>query len=311
MFVLAGDVPASDELEDAVREWVNVRGFEAVGVVRAGVDPDHVLPAALHRLNALMWHGHPLEIVSEISDAVLLDTEDRRIFISYARADGTLHADRIFEILTRSRFDVFLDRFHIPPGGDFIERIEDEIVDKSMVIVVETQAAARSHWVRQEVAIASKRGIGIAAVNLDRAPPTPSIDERARFRRGSTNQMQSFLLRQHRIQLAQRRKAIRDSVWHALCDAGADPTDLAQSALGFSLDVDGRRRVIGVSVRPADLYRFRVLNEEAQPDEAFLVHPQPALHRRRRDLAWLSDQSGIVEVDAGRIIDAAATMVAP
>ena len=40
MFVLAGDTPASDELQEAVREWVDVRGFEAVGVERADVDPD-------------------------------------------------------------------------------------------------------------------------------------------------------------------------------------------------------------------------------------------------------------------------------
>jgi hypothetical protein len=42
------------------------------------------------------------------------------------------------------------------------------------------------------------------------------------------------------------RNTIRDSVWRALCDAKADPTDLAQSAL----DVRGRRRMIGVCFGP-------------------------------------------------------------
>jgi hypothetical protein len=69
--------------------------------------------------------------------------------------------------------------------------------------------------------------------------------------------------------------------------------------------------MIGVSIRPADLHRFRVLAETADPDDAFLVHPPPTMHRRRRDLEWLSDRTGIVEVDEGRIAEATAAVLAP
>jgi hypothetical protein len=128
-------------------------------------------------VNALQWDIDPREVAPQIVDAILLDAEDRRIFISYARSDGGGTAEEIFDALSAARFDVFLDRFKLPPGEDFVERIEDEILDKSMVVVVETEVAARSEWVRHEVAVAVKRGLGLAAVNLGAAPPTPGIGE--------------------------------------------------------------------------------------------------------------------------------------
>jgi TIR domain len=70
--------------------------------------------------------------------------EDRRVFISYAHADGGPIAERLFDLLTRLRFDVFLDRFRRNPGVDFIERIADELADKAMIAVVETPHAVRS-----------------------------------------------------------------------------------------------------------------------------------------------------------------------
>lgn len=311
MVVLAHTAPPSAVLEDAVDECVHARGFEALGVLRAGENPDSVLPSALRRLNALEWHRDPVEVVPEIVDTILLDAEDRRIFVSYSHYDGIVAADRVFELLATARFDVFLDRFRLPPGRDFVERIEDEIVDKSMVVVVETPAAAVSHWVRHEVALAAKRGLGLAAVNLGHAPETPGVDEEIRFRGGSDEDLVSFLLEQHRVQLAQRRESLRESVWQALTDAGADPADIAENGLGFELQVGSHRRVVGVSVRPADLHRFRVVQEHADPDEVFLVHPPPALHSRRRDIGWLSDKSDVLEVDEGRINEAASTMSTP
>jgi hypothetical protein len=242
---------------------------------------------------------------------VLLDAEDRSIFISYARRDGSVTADRVFAILGAARFDVFLDRFKLPPGQDFVERIEDEIVDKSMVVVIETDTAARSPWVRHEVAVALKRGLGIAAVNLGASPATPGIAEALRFRGGDDAALGDFLLRQHRVQLAMRRESLRESVWQALVDAGASPTEITSTGLGFIVQSGGARRLVGVCVRPADLHRFRLVREVADADDAFLVHPPPTLHRRRRDLEWLSERAAVTEVDEGRITEAALAVMAP
>lgn len=311
LVVMADASGPSVALQAAVDDWLAQPGFEVLGVLAWGVDADVALPPSMRRVNALQWESDPREIVPQIVDAVLLDAEDRRIFISYARSDGSATADRIFDVLSAARFDVFLDRFKLPPGQDFVERIEDEIVDKSMVVIVETDAAARSEWVRHEVAVALKRGLGVAAANLGGHPETPGIVESLRFRGGDDAALADFLLREHRVQLAMRRESLRESVWQALVDAGVSPPDITATALGYSVQIGAARRLVGVSVRPADLHRFRVVREMADPDDAFLVHPPPTLHRRRRDLEWLSERADVTEVDEGRITEAAAAVVAP
>jgi hypothetical protein len=152
----------------------------------------------------------------------------------------------------------------------------------------------------------------VAAVNLANGPETPGIGEDRRYRSpaGDDAALGAFVVAQHRLRLAERRESLRDSVWQALRDHGATTRNTVEHGLGFTAEVDSRRRVIGVSVRPADLYRFRLVDEQAAGDQAFLVHASPALFRRRLDVSWLSAQSGVVEVDEGRIIDAAREMMA-
>jgi hypothetical protein len=60
---LVGDAPPpilfargpSPALEAAVDEWLAQPGFEAVGAIASGVDPDVALRAALRRINAMQW----------------------------------------------------------------------------------------------------------------------------------------------------------------------------------------------------------------------------------------------------------------
>lgn len=304
VFVASEGAPASPAAEQLVDDWLG-RDFEAIGVVRSGHDPDAVLPPGLRNLNAVLWRSDVREILPELLDTILLDHEDRRIFVSYARADGSPTAERVFDLLAQARFDVFLDRFRLPPGADFLERIEDEILDKAMVVVVETPEAVRSPWVRHEVNVAAARRLGLAAINLSSADTIREIAEDARSRIDDDTALRRFLLEQHRTQLSARRDALRESVYLALRGAGLPPAAIVDTAHGFTVAAPGGRRVVAVSTRPADLHRFRLADEEAGGDEAFVIHPQPSLHRRRRDLAWLSDRSGVVEVDEGRITHAA------
>jgi TIR domain-containing protein len=309
--VVASGGPPSAPLEDFADEWLARVGFEAVGILPAGVNPDVVLPTALRSLNAILWQASPREALPELLDAVLLDTEDRRLFVSYARADGADLAEQVFEVLSQARFDVFLDRFSLAPGVDFLERIQDEILDKAMVVVVETAAALRSHWVGREVDIAVARGLGIAAINVDGSDGFREIAEDMRCRSAHRDTIRQFLLEQHRTQLLERREGLRQSVWQALVDVGVGPAAITDTAAGFAVRTPGGVRFVGISVRPADLHRFRLLGEQAGAAPAFLIHPQPAIHRRRRDLGWLSGISRVVEVDTGRIMHAAPTIAAP
>src|SRR5262249_41133490 len=158
-------------------------------------------------------------------------------------------------LLSALRFDVFLDRFRLDPGTDFIERIGDELVDKAMIVVVETPRAVRSSWVRHEVATAVKRRLGLAAVHLQPGPAIGEIDELARCRTDDDDAITDFLLGQHRTQLRQRREALLESVWKSLTRAGLPEGQIRPIAHGYQVHSPGRTYVLTVSPRPADLHR--------------------------------------------------------
>jgi hypothetical protein len=309
LVVVAGDQGPSRELVGFVEQWMAL-GFEAIGVFRMGRNPDVVLPAAIARQHAPSWTSDIRDVAADIVDSVLLGDEERRVFISYSHQDGAATAQRLFELMTQHRFDVFLDRFSLPPGADFIERISDELVDKSMVVVVETAGAVASTWVQQEVATAISKRIGLAAVHLDDYGPTVGqIDERARCRLDDDGRILAFLLEQHREQLRQRRDALLDSIWQSLRRAGIAESDIVVEASGFRVSGNGRDYVIAPHVRPADLHRIRVAHDSADPATALVVHPRPMRPDRRLDLTWLTNHTPVAEIDEG-LFDEAADMIA-
>jgi hypothetical protein len=304
LVVVTSSSPPSPELEAFVDDWLS-RGLETLGVIGALSNPDEVLPDQMRKFNALRWERDPVQVLPDLVDEVLLLGEDRRIFISYARADGSQIADRVFDCLERRRFEVFLDRFRLSPGVDFVERIQDEILDKSMVVVIETDAALASDWVKREIEFASGRRLGLAAVNIAGSAVATEIDEMSRCRVNNDDAIAGFIVDQHRAQLLQRREALRESMYQALRDAGVYPSQIIEAPHGLVVDRAGLRTIIGISVRPADLHRFRLSAEQAAGAAVYIVHPQPMLHGRRMDLEWLSGVSNVIEVDEGRMDEAA------
>jgi TIR domain len=312
LVVVAGEQTPSAELSRLTDGWRS-RGFETLGVFRAGLNPDDVLPLAMHRQHAPSWQSDVREVAAEIIDSVVLGAEERRVFVSYAHADGARTAERLFHLLSELRFDVFLDRFRLEPGADFIERIADELIDKAMIVVVETPRAVESSWVRQEVAFAVKRRLGLAAVHLQ--PGTAiigEIDEVARCRHDDDAVIVKFMLEQHRTQLRQRREALLDSVWRSLSRAGSQAGlglgQIRPTASGFQVDSQAGSYLLTVHPRPADLHRFRIAKEAAVAGDAVVIHPPPQRADRRADTAWLSEAAGVVEVDEG-LFDAAADRI--
>jgi hypothetical protein len=308
LVVVAGEQAPSARLSELADDW-RTRGFETVGVFRADLNPDHVLPQTMLAQHAPSWRSDICEVAAEIVDSVILGDEERRVFVSYSHADGSAIAERLVDILTRLRFDVFLDRFRLAPGLDFVERIADELVDKAMIVVVETPHAVRSPWVRHEVSTAVSRRLGLVAVHLGTGPTVAEIDERARCRVDDDDAIGAFLLEQHRNQLRERQEALLDSVWRSLRRAGLALGQIKVDADGFSVGSHGHQYVLTVRPRPADLHRFRMAHERAgHTMDAVVIHPQPMRIDRRRDLGWLCDSTGVVQVDEG-LIDVAAGQI--
>jgi len=299
LVIVAGDYPPATGLDRVVDDYIN-HGFEAFGFFKSGLNPDHVLPTAMRTQHAVTWRDDIREIAGEIVDIVVMGAEDRRTFISYSRRDGSGIAEHLADILTELRFDVFLDRFRIPPGADFIERISDELTDKAMVVVVETAGAVGSRWVRHEINEAECRRLGLAAVNLTGVPPIQGIDEMARCRDPDTDVLAKFLLEQHRTQMSEKRQNLMQSVWRAL-SREVGRASVRPRADGFRVDTPSAHYGIAVQTRPADLHRFRLTHERAGAATPVIIHPQPQRVDRRQDLAWLSEASRVVEVDEGLI----------
>ena len=256
-----------------------------------------MLPSTLRHEHAVVWDVDVCEAARELAD-LAIGIEDRRAFVSYSHRDGRPLADRLFEELGRRRFDVFVDRFRLAPGSDFRERIEDELVDKALVVVVETPRSLASDWVKQEIRIAMKRRLTLVAINLGGSAGYPAIAEVQRCRDDDDALIGDFIVDQHREGLMQRRRMLMESVWCTLSAAGVSSRDIAEHGDGFTVDHGpGAGYEITVRPRPADLHHFRRAAERAVQRRPIVVHPPPALTRRKRDLEWLGEESGVDSVD--------------
>jgi hypothetical protein len=150
-------------------EQVNMARDAAVAVlpvVHSGADVQAVLPEILRPLNAVRWEQHGDAVALDVLRLLGLVERHRRLFLSYRRQETSALAINLREHLSRRTFDVFLDRFSVPPADDFQRRIDIELSDKAFVLLLESTSAVRSQWVQHEVAFALSHGISLMALTL-------------------------------------------------------------------------------------------------------------------------------------------------
>ncbi|MCI0144156.1 toll/interleukin-1 receptor domain-containing protein [Arthrobacter bambusae] len=153
---------------------------------RAGAYRNQV-PSILYPINGSPWDpSHTAETTAEkVLKLGGISEEDQRIFISYRQVDATALADQLRRALIDEGWDVFLDRFSVPPGADFQKRLDRELADKAFVLLLETPTAAESQWVDHEIAFALQRRLGLLSLT---SPETsdpqlyPAIHESWRLR---------------------------------------------------------------------------------------------------------------------------------
>lgn len=145
------------------------------------------VPRILRPINGSKWS--PTEAPDEIAAKVLkflgLAEEDQRIFISYRQAEASHIAEQLRRVLLDERWDVFLDRFTIPPGVNFQERLDKELADKAFVLLIESPDVTTSRWVEHEVVFALARKLGLLALTLPQVKAQelhPAIQEALRLR---------------------------------------------------------------------------------------------------------------------------------
>ena len=110
-------------------------------------------PTILKELNGLEYSGEPKNcdrIASAMLDVIGLLREQRRIFVSYRRGESTEVAVQLFEHLSASGFNVFLDTHSISPGVTFQDSLWHQLCDSDLVIMLDTPEYFASRWTNEE-----------------------------------------------------------------------------------------------------------------------------------------------------------------
>ncbi len=161
--LLAGEFDDDSAVEQA-RE-AGDRSIPLLPVLRAGMAA-HELPEPVRRLNAVRWDEDPAAVTRAMLRLFGLIEQERKVFLSYRRAETSALALQIRRELTDRSYDVFLDRFSVPPAEDFQRRLDIELADKAFVIVLESPEAVDSPWVAHEIAYALDHQMSVLGLTL-------------------------------------------------------------------------------------------------------------------------------------------------
>ncbi len=163
VWIATGDDPVKTDLE-------SLRHAAQASIALLPVVTDEraqaSLPPPLHDLNWVRWEDKGRRLIDVILRMLGLVESERRVFLSYRRAETSELADQLRDALARRNFDVFLDRFSIEPGGNVQGRIDIELGDKAFVLVLESPTLCDSKWIRHEITYAIRHRIPLQALAL-------------------------------------------------------------------------------------------------------------------------------------------------
>jgi hypothetical protein len=336
---------AAHSLADcAAFDWWLSGGSERriLPVMPAGSHPETLLPPRLRHVNAFFWNHSPGEAAGAVLAAAGLTPESRRLFISYRRLETEPLAEHLFEAFNRAGFSVFLDRFVVPPGVDFQRRLDQELGDKAMVLVLESEKLSSSSWTAHEIeycvryrlgcfALHMPHGMGgapverlpsisdglryaLAASDFEKPPVTvhPSLGDPflqwGRLNGDVLDKEVQEIRKQHDLALLRRRHAIVTSMGLALDGAGATSRSLRADGLLTVKAKTGRGYALWLTTRPPELPDFHSAHTAAVPVacRGVVVGPIALLEPdTRRRLDWLSGVCEFVCKDEGDLLKVA------
>ena len=188
------------------------------------------------------------------------------------RKESSLIAIQLHTALAQRRYDVFLDRFAVPPGTDFQERLDQDLGDKAFVVLLESENVREPRWVEHEVSYALGHAISILAValpGLAKRHLVPAINDSFRVRLdardldGDSSELNEGGLRKildriewaHARALRRRRKKLIGSLRKSLELTGHDLAPVEEWTVLAKKNDD--RRIYSVTPRrprPKDLF---------------------------------------------------------
>ncbi|MDB5935214.1 MAG: hypothetical protein JWQ01_2558 [Massilia sp.] len=125
------------------------------------------LPHCLRSINALALDSRDEALVKPVGVALqclgLLHSQ-RRVFISYRRAESREVAVQLFESLATRHFDVFLDTHSVGAAVDFQSVLWHRLCDSDVVVMLDTPGFFESRWAKVEWGRATDKHISILQV---------------------------------------------------------------------------------------------------------------------------------------------------
>lgn len=139
-------------------------GTPVLPVVRDLRNFQRDIPQCLHAINGLALDAKDERferLASFILGALHLLPRQRRLFLSYKRAESRDAALQLFEALSARQFDVFLDTHGVPPGDDFQDVLFHRLSDSDVLVMLDTPQYFDSRWTNVEIGKAMAKSLSI------------------------------------------------------------------------------------------------------------------------------------------------------
>ncbi len=265
-------------------------------------------------------------LVSTAFENLHLLRMERRLFISYRRAESTGVAIQLFEALDSRGFDVFLDTRSVRPAVDFQSELWHRLADSDVVILLDTPEFRVSHWTVQELTQANATSVQILHLLWPSVPADPYSAfsdffrlDLSSFRSGSTPDETSQLTDDCLLKVCERAESLRARALAARHAYLVDNfCDLARVS-GFSTDVHPERYVsielsgmkhaifpaVGVPTAPRlEIIEKAVQHVDPAPTIRVIYDERGILERWKVHLGWLSSHLPVKAIQVSQLPDA-------
>jgi hypothetical protein len=324
LLVLVGDDAQPILLKPFYKRWTaGAPNYHVLPVYRdtARTSVWNLLPAEFRHLNVEFWFRSIAEVVPAILGLSNLTTQNPRIFISYRQKDSPALAVQLFDALCHEGFEAFLDHFRIPPGVNFQARLTQELGDKSMVLLIESEHILESEWTMYEINVAKTCSLGVFAIHVPGGPYVDGIDPSVRMEVGPTEfsggnfspsaELDKSVLAgavrrvkiEHDRSLLRRRQILRSSLEGALAEQGIAVPPLTPGGMLRVRSHSGTEYVVWLTPRPPELPDFHGVHGQAAPPLKGVVVGLSRLMEplRLAQTGWLAGLSQIKMIDEGHL----------
>lgn len=192
--------PIKNEEAESIHKLME-RGFPVIPASAIKDDLGRLFSPRIGALNGvgLDVNGVDGAVIALMECASLLPRQ-RRVFLSYRRAESTEAALQLYAELSSRLYDVFLDTHDILPGKHFQEVLWQRLCDCDVVLFLDTEKYFDSRWTVAEFGKAMWRGISFVRVGWpgivpnERALLTTSVQLEAKDFKARGKQLTSAAL---------------------------------------------------------------------------------------------------------------------